>query len=78
MIVDRVKDTCDANLIVSLPYLLVLDKQQKIIAQYYFTHTFNAYFIRILDFLPDNFTTLSANVRLVDSNTLAVMTAPNA
>ena len=75
--IDRLKETSDVNLIVTLPYVLAIDKQQKIIAQYYFTHTFDAYFIRILDFWPDNSTNSNVNVRLVDSNTLAVMTAPD-
>ncbi len=77
MIADRLKDIADASLLVALPYVLAIDQQQKVIAQYYFTHTFDSYFIRMLDFWPDNYTS-RINVRLVDSNTLAVMTAPDA
>jgi hypothetical protein len=77
IVIDRLKETSDISLIVTLPYVLAIDKELKIISQYYFTHNFDAYFIRILNFWPDNSTTSSVNVRLVDSNTLAVMTAPD-
>lgn len=77
MIADRLKDISDVTLLVTLPYLLAIDQQQKVISQYYFAHTFDSYFIRMLDFWPDNYTS-KINIRLVDSNTLAVMTAPDA
>lgn len=59
----------------TLPYVLGVDYlQQKTIAQYYFTHTYEAYFIRSLGFWSDEKS--MGSVRLVDANTIAVITAP--
>jgi len=75
IIVDRLYEGDDISLMVILPYVLVVDQTQKTIAQYYFTHTFDAYFIRLLSFWSNN--TYTNHIKLVDSNTIAVMTPPD-
>ena len=72
---DRTNEGNDVEVIITLPYVLAVDRMQKMITQYYFSHTYDKTFIRSYAFWKDN--TTDGSVRLVDSNTLAVMVQPD-
>lgn len=55
-----------------MPNILAIDKTQQIIAQYYLSHTYDRTFVRTYSFYKDN--NSDTNIRLIDSNTFAVMT----
>lgn len=73
---DRLYEGDDISVMVTLPYVLGISLRQKSIAQYYFSHSFDGYFIRSLQFYADNNTDVNS-IKLVDFNTLAVMSNPN-
>lgn len=62
-------------MIVTLPILLAIDRTQKIIAQYYLSHTFDRTFVRTYAFYKDNIT--DGNIKLIDPNTFSVMAQPD-
>lgn len=64
-------------MIVTLPDILAIDKTQKTIQQYYISHTYDRIFVRAYDFYKDS-NSNDTNIRLIDSNTFAVMTQPDA
>lgn len=63
-------------MIVTLPNLLAVDRTQKMIAQYYLSHTYDRTFVRTYAFYKDNKT--DGNIKLIDPNTFAVMAQPDA
>lgn len=47
----------------------------KTVAQYYITHTYAAYFIR--NYVLYSTDKIAANVKVIDPNTIAILTAPD-
>ncbi len=75
IILDRMSEGNDIKSIVTLPYVLTVDPGQKVVGQYYLTHTYDAYFVRTYQFW--NNATVYENIKLIDPNTLATMVQPD-